>query len=564
MDRRKDDHLKVLEPQAETDERTPLLSDSSHAADGQTPETLEAQAQQEQREYDAGATVFAEEPSTKKLVVIMSSLWLSTFFAALDSTIVATLSGPITASLNSGTLFAWTASGYLIANAAFQPLSGKLTDIYGRRAGLVFAIIFFSVGTLICGLAPTGVVLIAGRIVAGAGGGCLNTVSTFVASDLVPLRKRGVWQGIGNIVYGSGMGLGGVFGGFINDHYGWRYAFYIQVPFIIVGGIVGVIFIRIPVKETGTSKLKRVDFLGALTLVTSLVLLMLGLNSGGNTVPWNHPLVYVSLPLSGVFLALFVYVEEKVASEPIIPVHLLLNQTVAAACLTNWFVCMSVFALIYYAPVYFQVVRGISATGAGILFVPQSVGTAIGSLGCGMLMRATGKYRWLNILVQVIMVTACALILGTFNENIATAPPFVYLAMDGLAYGSMLTITLISLIAAVDHKYQAVVTSASYAFRSTGSTIGITIASAVFQNLLKGGLYERFGSLPGAPEEIRKIREDVNEVKRLSSDWREGAIEAYVDALRGVWVVVLGFAVLTAIASMFIREQTLHKTLERK
>lgn len=361
-----------------------------------------------------------------------------------------------------------------------------------------------------------------------------------------------------------GMGLGGVFGGWINDTYGWRYAFYIQVPFIVVAGVIGCIVINIPVKETATSRIKRVDFLGALTLVTSLVLLMLGLNSGGNTVPWNHPLVYVSLPLSGVFLALFVYVEEKVALEPIIPVHLLLNQTVAAACLTNWFITMSVFALTYYAPVYFQVVRGISATGAGILFIPQSVGTALGSLGSGMLMRATGKYRWLNIVVQTIMVAACALILATFKTNVAKAPPFVYLAMDGLAYGSMLTITLISLIAAVDHKYQAVVTSASYAFRSTGSTIGITIASAVFQNMLKSGLYERFGSLPGAAEEIRKIREDVNEVKRLEGYWHEGAIEAYVEALRAVWVVVLGFAVLTAVVSMFIRQQTLHKTLERK
>lgn len=136
---KKDPDLKVLPPQAETDERTPLLlADSSEVTNDQIPEvdeSLESQAEQEQREHDVGTAPLAEEPPTKKLIVIMGSLWLSTFFAALDSTVVATLSGPITASLNSGTLFAWTASGYLIANAAFQPLSGKLTDIYGRRAG---------------------------------------------------------------------------------------------------------------------------------------------------------------------------------------------------------------------------------------------------------------------------------------------------------------------------------------------------------------------------------------------------------------------------------------------
>lgn len=406
--------------------------------------------------------------------------------------------------------------------------------------------------------------MILGRLVAGAGGGCINTVSVFVCSDLVPLRKRGVWQGFGNIVFGSGMGLGGVFGGYINDRLGWRYAFYIQLPFIVLAGIAGVSAIKVPIKETETAKINRVDFLGAFTLVAALVLLLLGLNSGGNFVPWNHPLVYVSLPLSFVFLLLFIYVEDRVASEPVIPVRLLLNTSVMAACLTNWFITMSVFALIYYGPIYFQVVRGVSATRAGTLFIPQAAGAAVGSLGSGLIMRATGKYWYLNLLVQALNLTACALILATFNVDVQEAPPFIYLAMTGISYGSMLTITFISLIAAVDHKYQAVITSASYAFRSTGSSIGITIASAVFQNVLKERLYTRFGDRPGAAEEISRIRDSVDEVKRLPKGWHDGVIESYVEALRGVWVVVLGFAMLTTIVSVFVREHVLHKTLERK
>ena len=179
-------------------------------------------------------------------------------------------------------------------------------------------------------------------------------------------------------------------------------------------------------------------------------------------------------------------------------------------------------------------------------------------------MRATGRYRLLNLVVQIMMITSCSLILGTFKVNVPDVPPLIYFALTGTAYGSMLTIMLISLIAAVEHKYQAVITSASYAFRSTGSTIGITIASAVFQNLLKKGLYERFSDMPGAEDEIRRIRDNVDEVKRLGPAWHDGAIEAYVDALRGVWVVVLGFAIMTSFVSFFVREQTLHKNLERK
>ena len=187
-------HLTVLTPEPIDDERTALLN-ASDEGERDDVAGLEAQARREQREIQDHDIPIADEPSTKMLLVTMSGLWLSTFFAALDATVVATLSGPISASLESGTLFSWIASGYLIANAAFQPLSGKLTDIYGRRSGLVFAIVFFAAGTLLCGFARQGWTMVVGRIIAGSGGGCLNTVSTFIASDLVPLRKRGVWQG---------------------------------------------------------------------------------------------------------------------------------------------------------------------------------------------------------------------------------------------------------------------------------------------------------------------------------------------------------------------------------
>lgn len=223
----KKDQLQSLPPEP-IDERSPLLPNQNGQHPGRLPAEndptgLEAQASQEIREYETGHVPLAETPSTKRLLATMSSLWLVTFFAALDTTIVATLSGPISSSFNSGTSFSWIATGYLIANAACQPLSGKLTDIYGRRAGLIFAFTFFAAGTAVCGFAGTAWVMILGRVIAGMGGGCLNTVSVFVASDLIPLRRRGVWQGIGNVVFGAGMGLGGVFGGFVNDRYGWRY-----------------------------------------------------------------------------------------------------------------------------------------------------------------------------------------------------------------------------------------------------------------------------------------------------------------------------------------------------
>ena len=219
------EHENAREPSSET---TPLLANDNDRAIPDIASKHGGNAEDAGDSRDENDVPFADEPSTRKLLLVMSSIWIGTFLAALDSTIIATLSAPISASFNSLSLLSWLASAYLIANAALQPLSGRLTDILSRRTGLIFSNVFFAAGNLICGLATSEWVMIFGRVIAGMGGGGLNAISTFVASDLVPLRRRGVWQGFGNICFGLGAGLGGVFGGWINDTWGWRKAFLIQ------------------------------------------------------------------------------------------------------------------------------------------------------------------------------------------------------------------------------------------------------------------------------------------------------------------------------------------------
>ncbi|KAF2837413.1 MFS general substrate transporter [Patellaria atrata CBS 101060] len=525
----------------QVDEQRPLLSNTGQNQDNGTIERQEAP----NGTTDDG-TPIADEPNTARLILVMGSVWIGVFLAALDATIVATLSAPISNSFHSFSLLSWLATAYLIANAALQPLSGRLTDIFSRRTGLVFSNIFFAAGTLICGLAQTEWVIIFGRVIAGMGGGGLFTISTFVASDLVPLRKRGLWQGFGNLAYGVGSGLGGVYGGWINDQLNWRLAFLIQVPFIVASGIVVWFTVDIPVKETNKSRIRRVDFLGAFTLVLTLVLLLIGLNSGGNIVPWTHPLVLTSLPLSLICLGAFIYIEDRIASEPVIPVRLLLNRTVLSACLTNWFTTMAVFALLYYVPIFYQI-RGFSATQAGLRIAPLTAGAAIGSLGSGLIMKATGRYYVLSNVTEAVGVLACGLIAGLLNFNASDGLPILYFCLGGFAYGSMLTITLLALIAAVDHTHQAVITSASYAFRSTGSTIGITLASAVFQNVLKRELWAKFAGRKHAAEIIARLRDSISEIENVPSEWRDGVMRAYMDALRDVWFLVLGLAAFGAL-----------------
>lgn len=184
----------------------PLLSETTPLLGGSNGKTVTAprssphEGDDEQEEEEV--TVLAEEATGTRLVLTLGTAYVGVFLGAVDSSVMATLSGPIASEFRALGLLSWLATAYLIANAACQPLSGRLTDVFGRGPGLVFSNVLFAAGNLICGVAGDETTMIVGRVVAGVGGGGLMSISTFLASDLVPLRKRGVVQGIGNIAYG--------------------------------------------------------------------------------------------------------------------------------------------------------------------------------------------------------------------------------------------------------------------------------------------------------------------------------------------------------------------------
>uniref|UniRef100_L2G5Y4 MFS multidrug transporter n=1 Tax=Colletotrichum fructicola (strain Nara gc5) TaxID=1213859 RepID=L2G5Y4_COLFN len=449
-----------------------------------------------------------------------TAVWLSSWEPRTLACFLAPLIAPEFKSLS---LLSWLATAYLISNAACQPISGRLTDIFGRGPGLVFSNIFFAAGNLICGLAQTQSAIIFGRVVAGIGGGGLMSISTFLGSDLIPLRRRGIFQGIGNIAYGSGAMLGGVFGGLINDHtaWGWRLAFLVQVP----------------PKASDKSYLARIDFGGVFLTISFLVLLLLGLNAGGNLVPWVHPLPLTTIPLSFLAFGAFLFWETKV-KQPIIPVRLLANRTILSACLTNLLCTMVMMMALFYVPLYLQV-TGLSATDAGLRILTSPLGVSIMSLGHHEEDRQ-------------------------FDENTPAWVNYLVFFFAGGGYGAMLTITLLGCISAVDHSQQAVITSATYLARSLGGTVGITIGSAVYQNVLKSRLWERFGDYPNAAEIIGRIRDDLDELKHLPPGWQPGVTDSFMEAFQSVWYTMLGMSLVALVCISLMRQYVLHATLERR
>lgn len=479
---------------------------------------------------------------------------------------MATLSAPIATSFNSLPLLSWLATAYLIATAASQPLCGKLTDIYSRRTGMLVANVLFGLGNLACGMATERWMMIGGRVLAGIGGGALNTIGTIIISDYIPLRQRGVWQGVVNLSWGIGNGLGGVFGGYCYDTWNWNLAFLSQIPLSVICATLTYVYVdRAPPDASYTvrsskSSIRRVDFLGSLLLVTTMVVLMLGLNSGAIT-SWTHPLVITSFVISALSFCVFVYVEEKVASEPIIPIRLMFDRTVASGCLTNLFYIMIVYDLIYYVPIYFRV-RGLSNTDAGAALIPYSIFVAAGSLVAGVIVSKSGKYKYLNITYLVVMVAAT---ITMSTSTLTTSPwlPLVCMGVVGAAIGALQTVALLALISAVEHPDQAVVTSLSYAFRSTGTVMGVALASAVFQKILRSSLWARFGDRNNSAAVIGKLLDSLDEIDRLPAPDRSLARDSYMHALTGVFSATVVLAFLGLVSGLLIRELKLHTTLSR-
>lgn len=208
-------------------------------------------------------------------------------------------------------------------------------------------------------------------------------------------------------------------------------------------------------------------------------------------------------------------------------------------------------------------VRGQSPTDAGLRLTPFAAGISVGSLSAGIAMNKSGQYYTIGLLTLLVFNAGVASIC-TFNLTTPLFPQFFNFFVFGAGYGGALTVTLLALIAAVDRSQQAVVTSASYAFRSTGSTIGVAIGGAIFQNVLGKKLIEYIGTGKEAMEIIDKVRERFDAIDSIPPEYTGRVKDAYMDALHAVFYVSLAIGVCALISSTFMREHKLHNTLDRK
>ena len=418
----------------------------------------------------------------RRTLIVLSGLMLGMLLAALNQTIVSTALPRIVGDLGGFEHYSWVFSAYMLASTVTVPIYGKLSDLYGRRPFFALGIVLFMTGAVVSGLAQSMTVLIAGRAIQGLGAGGLIPLAMAVIGDLIAPRERGKWQGLTGAVFGVASVVGPATGGWIADNTSWRWAFFVSLPFGVLALVVVWLGFRVEVPR----REHTVDWLGAGLLATGVTSGLLALVWGGVQYPWSSTQVVGLFALSVVLLVAFL-VQEGRAAEPILPLGLFRDRTIAAAQVALFFVGAAMFGTIMFIPLFVQGVIGDSAASSGAVLTPLMLALIGASVLSGQLVSRTGRYRAVLLAAPLVLLGGF-LLLTRLDAGSTSGDVTLDMVVVGLGIGLGMQTYVLVVQNAVPAHSMGVATATTQFFRSIGGTIGVTAMGALLTTRLSGGL----------------------------------------------------------------------------
>jgi EmrB/QacA subfamily drug resistance transporter len=405
---------------------------------------------------------------------IVAGIMLAMFLSALEQTIVAPALPAIGRSLGGIDELSWVVTAYLLAVTATTPLFGKLSDIYGRRVVLLWAIGIFIGGSIACALAPTIWILVLARGLQGIGGGGLLPIAQTIIADLLSPQERPVVQGRTSIMFMSASILGPVLGGFFTDQLHWSLIFWINLP---LGAVALVMSERALRRLPRNERPHQLDVTGAILMVGAALALMLALAWGGTHYPWRSPVIIGLLAGSAMLWGLFA-ARLLTAREPFIPLAILRGRVTSTITCAAFFGVGTIIGITIYTPLYCETVLGLSASSSGLALIAFMAGTVVGSLTAARLMVRVEHYMRVPLAALLFAVIALGVLAhDPVNQSIARL--VVLLFVLGCGVGPMYPMSTIVMQNAVKPHQLGTATGTLNFFRTLGGAIIVAVFGAI-------------------------------------------------------------------------------------
>ncbi|KAI2615669.1 MFS general substrate transporter [Hypoxylon sp. NC1633] len=502
--------------------------------------------------------LFLIDTDRRRFWIVFISIMMTHFIACFDGTIMASSHPVITSYFHSSNSASWLSTAFLLTSTAFQPVMGRLSDTVGRKPPYLATVVIFCLATMWCALAQSMTSFILARAVCGLGAGGMLGLGSIIISDLVPVERRGTYQSYVNIIYGLASASGAALGGLMADSLGWRWEFGIQVFPIILCFVVAILGIPDDLgiqnkHQTFAQAMKAFDFKGSLLLTTSTTFLILGLNLGGNVLPWSHPFTIASLVIFGVCFPLCLYVESR-HERPIMPLVLLHSAPRANIIFSNFIASFLLNAILFNTPLFFQAVLLTSATTSGLyLVVPVITASATGTL-TGFLISYTRRLKWPLTLGTLLYLLGTAL-LSCMRRGWPVWVYLIALTPSAAGQGFQFPGTFMAVLAASPHREQAVVTSTLVLWRALGSVLGIAFSSLVLQNALRSFLTRLVAAPPGEPDPaawkaalVERVRQSVEAVAQLpDGEVKDQVVASYEASVRLTFLCLVALAAVSVL-----------------
>jgi EmrB/QacA subfamily drug resistance transporter len=427
-------------------------------------------------------------PQRTKLL-ILGSVMVSLFLAALDQTIVATALPAIVRDFNGIDLVSWISTGYLLASTATVPIYGKFSDIYGRKLILLWGIVVFLLGSVLCGIAGSMLQLIVFRVIQGIGAAAITSTAFATPADLFVSAERAKYMGLFGSVFGLASIIGPFLGGLLTDQISWRWVFYVNLPV----GLLALAFVMAKMPRLANDLRTRIDWLGTVLLIGAVVPLMLGLTLDKNIHPWSSPLIIALFTAALVCTTLFLIVEFRVAS-PVISLALFRNRTFVVGVVASMLSGAALFGAILFLSLFLVNVLGFTATEAGISQMPLMAGFVLGSNASSLLVQRRGRYKSFIVAGFVIM------IIGFFMMTRISMTSSGYdivwrVFLVGLGLGPALPLLNLAMQNAVQPNQIGAATANRQFFQQLGQAIGGAIFGVVLTTTLTAQLQQNFAPI---------------------------------------------------------------------